>query len=679
LATHRPDLGILLALQAWRHAHTTQAEQALLDAATQTLPAAQHFRAPDTTGNWVLELAAIPEHGYVLGGRRDGSLVTWALPTGGWSGQAPAAPKSPHSYGISAVTRDASGQRIVTVDARGGVAVWDAATLHLLRHFSVPGADPPHTVLDASLSADGQVLMVATDTNVTFWDVARGQVLATAPALSSPIAHAAMSPDASHVAVAVDVGTNTNLVIWNTRDWTEVTSTAIVPGNYVDMKFSNDGQYVGAVTTLATTVSFRVSDAALVTFYSPQAGTTVLTGGVFGGIAPVGDNDFIAVNGSSTALRWSSTNRTSLSTYPFVLSGVPSALTVSGNGAIVVADNTGAMSYVPLAVATSDSLSSPEGQLPAGSRFATSASSTRLLAVANDRFTVWDVNTRHGRSFTVSLPAGRVLYSAALDATGRRLAIGYADGSVDLRDARSGDITSTEPAVAGGAALVSFAGDNLVVASVGGSETLRLVSPSGAVHSLWRVPADRRITAFATGGDSVGVGLDDGSLLVWPSYRRPRPERLDLGRIAPWHIAFAPSGNRLVVGDGTGRLQVVDHDAGGLVRVHDPISTDHGPVFQLGFSDPDRVVAVSPVLVSYADLASGNMLAGNVAPTSWLSLVTVPHGFVTVDVNGALRRWRLDPKFLLSQLCPELKEKVSASDRRAYLDGDHDTTCPAAS
>ena len=117
-----------------------------------------------------------------------------------------------------------------------------------------------------------------------------------------------------------------------------------------------------------------------------------------------------------------------------------------------------------------------------------------------------------------------------------------------------------------------------------------------------------------------------------------------------------------------------------LRQLRDPITTDHGPVVQIGFSSDDRVVAVSPILVSYADIATGNMLASNVLLTQWSSLVTVPDGFITVDSTGALLRWRLDPKFLLSKLCPELKTEGSSPELRSYLDGGTaSTTCPAAS
>jgi hypothetical protein len=194
-----------------------------------------------------------------------------------------------------------------------------------------------------------------------------------------------------------------------------------------------------------------------------------------------------------------------------------------------------------------------------------------------------------------------------------------------------------------------------------------LVSPNGKTDRLWRGPAHRRITALATSDDAIAAGLDDGRLLVWDRVDRDAHRELDLGAVAAWRIAFAPSGRRLVVGDGGGRLHVVDTSGRTLRETRDAITTDHGPVIQMGFSDTDRVLAVSPIYVAYADLATGNMLAAHVAPTRWLSISPVAHGFVTVDPQGALMRWRFDPDFLLSKLCRALERNVPARDRDRYV------------
>jgi hypothetical protein len=73
------------------------------------------------------------------------------------------------------------------------------------------------------------------------------------------------------------------------------------------------------------------------------------------------------------------------------------------------------------------------------------------------------------------------------------------------------------------------------------------------------------------------------------------------------------------------------------------------------------------------------MLAANIAPTRWIGIAPVEHGFVTVDPDGALMRWRFDPEFLLSKLCPVLRHTVTARDREQYLGADSgasDVACP---
>jgi hypothetical protein len=193
VATRRPDLGILLAVEAWRHAHTSQAEQALIEAAPQTLPAAQRFRAPDN-GPWAFELVSVPEHGYALAGRLDGSLTFWKLPSSPDAAPAPAPkpPKSPHQSSIAALVRDASGERVVSVDVSGGVAVWDASTLAQPHVFTIPVTGG--IITDADLSQNGSTLMVMNEAGVQLWDLEREAPLASSPLVVGPakFTHAAL-------------------------------------------------------------------------------------------------------------------------------------------------------------------------------------------------------------------------------------------------------------------------------------------------------------------------------------------------------------------------------------------------------------------------------------------------------------------------------------------------------
>ena len=271
----------------------------------------------------------------------------------------------------------------------------------------------------------------------------------------------------------------------------------------------------------------------------------------------------------------------------------------------------------------------------------------------------------------------------ALDRRARRVALGYADGTVEVRDAdRTGAVTLEKPHLVTGNALVSFAGDALLVStdSITNPAELLVVAPDGSVHRLWHAPANRRIGAFATSGESVAVGLDDGSLLVWGLCAATSTVSSTSAPSRRGGSRSAATGTRLVVGDGGGRLHVVDGSGAALRQVRDPITTDHGPVLQVGFSDANRVIAVSPILVSYVDLATGNMLAANVAPTYWSSLVTVTHGFITVDPDGRDAALAARPAVPALQAVPGSQGGGTSRTLESYLAGAlPSSTCPAAS
>ncbi len=83
-----------------------------------------------------------------------------------------------------------------------------------------------------------------------------------------------------------------------------------------------------------------------------------------------------------------------------------------------------------------------------------------------------------------------VATSAALDGTARRVALGYADGTLEVRDAATGDLTVEKPYVVTGSAQVSFAGDSVVVSTSPTVDPAELivVSSNGSVRGLWRAP-----------------------------------------------------------------------------------------------------------------------------------------------------------------------------------------------
>ena len=159
-------------------------------------------------------------------------------------------------------------------------------------------------------------------------------------------------------------------------------------------------------------------------------------------------------------------------------------------------DVAGTMTWVPFGLSSSDSLAVPAGQIASGSRFGVSADPTSLLAGNGNEFTVWDTQAqRAGDTFTATRTDHALPVSSTLDHTATRVALGYADGTVEVRDAHRGTVTVEKPQLVDGTAIVSFAGDALVVSTSPTNDPAELVvvAPDASVRHLWRAPAHRRV------------------------------------------------------------------------------------------------------------------------------------------------------------------------------------------
>jgi WD40 repeat protein len=593
-------------------------------------------------------------------GRVDGSLDTWAMPSDRGDRHAPRSPRSPHTVGIAALLRDASARVVVSVDVSGRVVRWDAERLRRLSTTELPTGGAQ--VVDAEFAGRDTVLMVATTAAVQLWDAVRGgqTPAVTLSSGTDVISHAAISPDATRVAATARAADGSVvLVVWDTRTGTSIRSRLEFPETGVDLAFSGDGSYVGLLSALGWSSAFRASDGARVAFFSPESsGTTTLTGGVIGAMVAVGATGFVSANGSTRALAWAASPPQVIREYQLVLTGSPSALAATRSG-LLAADVAGSASFVPYVDPAAEDLAAEVGRLSAGSRLARSAAPDLVLGVNGNRFQVWDLRARRVvGTFTAARADGGTLFSAALDRTGRRVAIGYLDGGIEVRDVRTGRVTGRAERRVNGAAVVAFAGDDVVGTSDASAAPADAVTvaPDGSVDALVRMPHDRRIAAVETHDATVAVGLDDGTLVVTHTHRPRAERRLPLGTIAAWQLAFSLSGDMLVAGDGGGRIHRVDLGSAEPVPRGDPITTDHGPVLALGFTDRGRIVAAGPgVLLAYAETDRGTLLARNVIARPWAGLTAVHNGFLTVDSRGQLHRWRLDTPFVLRRICAAVR------------------------
>ena len=348
--------------------------------------------------------------------------------------------------------------------------------------------------------------MVSTQGGVQLWDLDRQVQLASSPLVVSDaiVTHAAMSSDGTHVGATLQGRTVRPRSRSGTSPTEPRTGIELAPDVFVDVSFTNDGLYFGTLDNAGGSAAYRVSDGAQVAELTPVVDVNTDA-----------DRRSARRDGARRRpllhLRQRQRDRVGLergnesqvlTTYPLVLGGSPSTITGSGN-AFVASDVAGTMTWVPFGLSSSASLAVPVGKVPAGSRFGISAAPNLLLAGVGKEFAVWDTHAQHAvGSFTASRADQAVPIFTALDRTARRVALGYADGTVELRDAGTGEGHGRQasPRHRQRAGFIrGRRGRRQYRPTVEPAELL-VVSPDGSVRRLWRAPAHRRISAFATSG-----------------------------------------------------------------------------------------------------------------------------------------------------------------------------------
>ncbi len=437
VGTRRPDLGILLAVEAWRHAHTSQAEQALITAAQQTLPAAERFRAP---GQRCVGPRAR---------RRAGTRLRARRPARRFSDDVGAPVRRQGREGAevagvatSSIDRRARARRVgpsCRVGRRDGwrrgvgrgVARAALDVHHPGRRPAGRRCRPDRRRQDAhGLDAAGPATL-----GPRAADAAR--VLA-ARASATRSSHMPRCPPTARMPARRLRGTDGTYLDRDLEPHRRNRGPAsargarplrgrVVHERRAVLRHIVHARRLGRVPRRRCPASSPSS--------RPRTGTGTLTGGALGGIVPEGDHLFISANGSANTLVWNAATAQVLGSYPLVLGGSPSAIAGRGTRSSRPTSRErchGCRSRWPCRILSRFR--------PVRSRRALASGSARPRTYCSQPraadFTVWDMQAQHAvGSFTASRADNAVPTSASLDRTARLVALGYADGTFELRDA----------------------------------------------------------------------------------------------------------------------------------------------------------------------------------------------------------------------------------------------------
>jgi WD40 repeat protein len=539
----RPDLGLLLALEAYRLSPTVDARQAAIEGMQRSQRMLAILRPRELVSRAVDELAFNPD-GEVLAARADTKIVLWSVAKRG-----PVRVLAQRSLGTIAFSADGD---TLAVPDHSAIRLWDLSVARATSKLLPATTD---TVLALTFSRDGTLLASGgRDGIVLVWDAARGTRLrlllppgTDVPEASSAVLSTAFSPDRRWLVAGRVDGT---IGVWNVSTW-RAGRPLRTDGDAVSrVLFSPAGGKLVAVT--------RGGRAWLWDFRTRRRIGRLGTGVDVLSVAFSARGETLAVGDSEGVLQlFDPSTRKPLGTP--LLDGGPalSALSFSPTAEMLASgDRQGTIVLWDTRPARTSRLRGLEGPV----RRAVFDPQRRIVAVAGGSgVTLWDLATgaRVGRPLLGRDPV-------AFSPNGRVLAAGARDGTIGLWQVATQRLLATIRAYRGFTTAVSFSPDGRTLASAGygygGILLVKLWSVrTGALASppLEHPNGFPTSVAFSPDGQTLASGDASGAIILWDvkSKRRLPPQLVGHAQNVE-RLVFSPDGKTLASGSNDWTLQL---------------------------------------------------------------------------------------------------------------------------
>ncbi|MET9897063.1 trypsin-like peptidase domain-containing protein [Streptomyces sp. NPDC006446] len=559
-----PELAALLAVQAYRTSHTSEALESLRSAAA--LPV--HRRLSGHTDE-VYAVAFSRDGNTLFTGGADGTVRLWDPVTGSTrttlkehTGQVTSVAFSRDGHtlatgsadgtvrlrdpvtgstrttleglqaeGVYAVAFSPDGRTLATGCADGRVRLWDPVTGRTRTTLEGHKAE----VNTVAFSPDGRTLATGSaDRTVRLWDPASGKSRVTLEEHTQPVTSVVFSPD-GHTLATAD-GMDARL-----RDAVTGKSRDTYLGPALVMSFSQDSR------TFATASEHTVQlwDAAT---SSPRATLDGHANEVLA-LAFSRDGHTLATAGrDKTARLWNVTTDKKHGTFKGHTNTVYEVAFSPDGRTLATAS---ADSTARLWDAATGKLRSTLKEHTGEVNEVAFSPDGRTLATASDDSTVrlWDVATGKFRS-TLKGHKGRV-YGVAFSPDGHSLATASTDKTVRLWDAANGRPRRTLTGHTGEVNAVAFSPDGHTVASVGADSTVRLwdVATEKTRRTLTGHNAGVSVVAFSPDGRTLATASNDETVRLWDA--STGEVRISLTAHVGWAsaVAFSPDGHTLATAD----------------------------------------------------------------------------------------------------------------------------------
>jgi len=547
---------------------------------------------------------------------------------------------------LAGAFRHPDDMQIVTGYGDGTITIWDAASGKAI------GKLPPaqNQIHDTTVSADGSRLLTSChDGTVRLWEIDSGELLATFDHGAHERVSAAcfFGPDEDQV---VSTGGDGNVYIWTVARALakEDRTLEAAAGEFAAGPWRHSGNVhrlrVSPDRTKVVTASFDSTARIITPGERPDTMWFEHHAGVHGAAFHPDGIRIATSSDDSMARLWqpAPAARVKRTTFPL---GLQEAVYNAGGEYLLTKPDENTVVVRETATGTVLCRLAYEGAIRA---FAVSPDRSRLLTGSADSVTrIWDVNTRTLLHAFQRQGAG--IWTVALNPGGDRAYVGDFDGSIEVRDVRTGELVDEfmlGPRVQG----VRFSRDGSRVAVASDDKRARIFRVGSWADPLVLVGHSSPVStvAFSPDGTRVLTGAFDNTARVWDAATGdPITDPLRVGGpIFFVGAGFSPDGRTVVTGcnDGTARLwDVATSKPIGPALRHD--ASVHVAAFTAG---GQVMTGTSKATVGFWDIPTAPLVDDVGRITLWVQVAT---GF-ELDSEGALvaldaeiwkvRRARLD-------------------------------------